>query len=48
MKIYLAGVIGGGTRKNEINIKNLGTTHRLSSFFYLKETLDMFVVYLKR
>lgn len=45
MKIYLAGIIGGGTKVNEKYIKMLGTNHRLSSYHYKKETLDMFTIY---
>ena len=36
MKIYLAGVIGGGTKRNEIKIIILGTNHRLQSYHYKK------------
>lgn len=45
MKIYLAGVIGGGTKKNEIKIIILGTNHRLQSYHYKKETIDIFTIY---
>ena len=42
MKIYLAGVIGGGSKKNEIVIKKLNIKYRLCSYYYKYDTVCIF------
>lgn len=41
MKIYLAGVPGGGLKEDDIRVLKYGTKNRLITFYYKKHALQV-------